>query len=105
MNNRIKSLYEYAMGVNPEEVNLEELNLDETMLDELVELVVSEEEVEAAAESAYKDLMASFEKNEIELVDGDIPEKLAIASLIIKLVELGKIGPEDADEFIKNNLN
>ena len=42
MNNRIKSLYEYAMGVNPEEVNLEELNLDETMLDELVELVGSE---------------------------------------------------------------
>jgi hypothetical protein len=71
---------------------------------ELVELVGSEEEVEAAASAAHDDLLKSFEKNEIEVADDFIPEKLAISALIIKLVELGKLGPEEADQFIADHL-
>ena len=48
--------------------------------------------------------MSAFEKNEVEMADGDVPEKLAVASLIIKLVELGKIGPEEADEVMAEHL-
>ncbi len=94
------SLYEYSMGVNPEEVNI-----DESILDKLVELVGSEEDVEAAAKSSFEELADSFEKNEIEIAEDAVPEKLALAALIIKLVELGKLGPEEADSFIADNLD
>jgi hypothetical protein len=92
----------YVVGANPDEENA--LDLDTQMLDELVELVGSEEEVEAAAKEAHEDLVAAFERNEVEIDEDAVPEKLAIASLILKLVEQGKIGPEDADQFIADNV-
>jgi hypothetical protein len=92
----------YVVGANPDEENA--LDLDTQMLDELVELVGSEEEVEAAAKEAHEDLVAAFERNEVEIDEYAVPEKLAIASLILKLVEQGKIGPEDADQFIADNV-
>lgn len=91
----------YMMGANPDEV---ELNLGEEALDALVELVGSEEEVEIAAQAAHEELLSAFEKNEIELGEDDIPEKLAVSALIVKLVELGKLGPEEADQFIEEHL-
>lgn len=107
MTHRILKLDEYdghwssKMGANPDEA---ETNIDEAILDALVEIVGSEEEVEEAAKEAHEDLMAAFEKNEVEMADGDVPEKLAVAALVIKLVEMGKIGPEDADEIIADHL-
>ena len=98
--NKIMTLNEYCAGCN---MGANPVELDETILDELVELVGSEEDVELAAAEAHQELMDSFEKNEIEL-EGDeiIPEKLAIISLILKLVEMGKLGPEEADQVISN---
>ena len=55
----------YTVGVNPDEEV--ELNLDTTALDQLVELVGSVEEVEAAAKEAHEDLVAAFERNEVEM--------------------------------------
>jgi len=45
MNKRILSLYEHSMGMNPGE----EMNIDTDVLAALIELVGSEEEIEAAA--------------------------------------------------------
>jgi hypothetical protein len=107
MTHRILKLNEYdgylgsSMGANPDE---SETNIDEAILDALVEIVGSEEEVEEAAKEAHEDLMAAFEKNEVEMAEGDVPEKLAVAALVIKLVEMGKIGPEDADSIIADHL-
>jgi hypothetical protein len=99
---RIMSLREYKLNEMEEsELSFE---LDETMLDELVELVGSEEEVEAAAEEAYDDLEKAAEKGEVEVSDEDVPEKLVIAALLVKLVEKGMIGPEDADGLIEKYL-
>jgi hypothetical protein len=80
------------------------MEFDESLIDELVELVGSEEEVEAAAQEAHEDLVAAFEKNEVEVGEEEVPEKLAIAALILKLVEMGKLGPEDADGLIAEYL-
>lgn len=96
------SLREYKLN-EMEESGLS-FELDEAMLDELVELVGSEEEVEAAAEEAYDDLEKAAEKGEVEVSDEDIPEKLVIAALLVKLVEKGMIGPEDADGLIEKYL-
>ena len=96
------SLREYKLN-EMEESGLS-FELDETMLDELVELVGSEEEVEAAAEEAYDDLEKAAEKGEVEVSDEDVPEKLVIAALLVKLVEKGMIGPEDADGLIEKYL-
>ena len=41
---------------------------------------------------------------EIEMSDEDMPEKLVIAALLVKLVEKGKLGPEDADGLIEKYL-
>ena len=80
------------------------VEVDTKILDVLIELVGSEKDVEICAKSAFKDLRESFEKNEVE-VDGKEPaDKLAMASLIVKLVESGKLGPEDADTFIEEHL-
>jgi len=91
----------YSMGTNPTEP---ELNFDEAALDKLVELVGSEEEVEAAAKESYEDLLKSFENNDIEMDEETVPEKLAFAALILKLVESGKLGPEEADQFIEEHI-
>lgn len=97
---KLARLNESYIGANPSE----ETNIDEKILDALVELVGSEEEVEAAAESSFNELTAAFEKGEIEMEESDIPEKLALAALIVKLVEMGKIGPDEADSFIADHL-
>jgi hypothetical protein len=103
MAHRILRLNEYtnSWGSNPTE---SEMEFDESLIDELVELVGSEEEVEAAAQEAHEDLVAAFEKNEVEVGEEEVPEKLAIAALILKLVEMGKLGPEDADGLIAEYL-
>ena len=107
MTHHILKLNEYAgQWTEKAAPNAEEsdTNIDEAIIDALVEIVGSEEEVESAAKEAHDDLMSAFEKNEVEMADGDVPEKLAVASLIIKLVELGKIGPEEADEVMAEHL-
>ena len=101
MKKKILSLREFVENeVTPSENT--SFELDEAILDKLVEIVGSEEDVESAAEAAHKDLAKAFEKNEIELKDGDIPSKLAFSALIVKLVETGKLGPDDADSFLEN---
>ena len=105
MNNRILSLLEYSkgyhMGANP----TEELNIDEEIIGALVDLVGSEEDVEAAAEASFNELAEAFEKNEIEIDEESIPEHLALAALVLKLVEMGSLGPEEADSFIAEHLD
>ena len=86
-----------------EEENLP-FNLDDALMDELVELVGSEEDIEAAAEAAYADLEAAAENEEVEMNEEDVPEKLAIAALLVKLVESGKLDPSDADGLIEKYL-
>lgn len=110
---KVYSLYEYCeacaheLGANPQEDQdqLEGFDIDTAILDELVELVGSEEEVELAAQEAHDDLLAAQEEGSIEASEDLIPEKLAIVSLVVKLVEMGKLSPEEADEFIENNLD
>lgn len=92
----------YVIGSNPDEDV--EHDFDTSVLDALVEIVGSEEEVEAAAKEAHDDLVAALERNDIEVDDDSVPEKLAIAALVLKLVEQGKIGPEEADEFIEEHV-
>jgi hypothetical protein len=87
------------MGQNPD------LNIDTKILDALVDIVGSEEEVESAAEESFNELMSAFENDELEASDEMVPEKLALAALIVKLVELGKIGPDEADSFIEEYLD
>ena len=99
---RVMSLREYRIN-EMEETDLE-FDLDESLLDELVELVGSEEEVESAAAEAYDDLSAAAERGEVEVSDDDVPEKVVIAALLVKLVETGKLGPEDADRLIEKYL-
>ena len=96
------SLREYKLN-EMEESNLP-FDLDESLLDELVELIGSEEEVEDAAASAYEELTTAVENGEVEVSDEDIPEKLVIAALLVKLVESGKLGPDDADGLIEKYL-
>jgi hypothetical protein len=80
-------------------------SFDNELLDELVELVGSEEDVEAAAKEAHEDLLAASENDEVEMTEEDVPENLAIAALIIKLVEMGSISPEDGDGLIEKYLS
>jgi hypothetical protein len=89
----------YTMGQNPD------LNIDTDILDALVDIVGSEEDVESAAEKSFNELMSAFENDEIEVSDEMVPEKLALAALVVKLVELGKLGPEEADSFIEEYLD
>lgn len=99
---RVMTLREYRLNEMEEpEVPFE---LDESLIDELVELVGSEEDVEAAAEDAYNDLAEAAENDEIEMSEEDMPEKLVIAALLVKLVEKGQLGPEDADGLIEKYL-
>ena len=80
-----------------------EENFDPSLIEELIDLVGSEEEVEEAAELCYNELMDAFENNDVELEDGDtLPETLAFSALVIKLVELGKLDPEDAEDFLQD---
>lgn len=80
-----------------------EENFDQSLIEELIDLVGSEEEVEEAAELCYNELMDAFQNNEIELEDEDtLPETLAFSALVIKLVEMGKLDPQDAEDFLQD---
>ena len=109
MKKLVKTLAEFkkAKSIKQNELNEEvdsyELDLAEELLDELVDAVGSEEEVEAAAKEAYEDLKNAYESNEIEMMDGGIPENLAMSALVLKLVEQGKLDPKKADAFIGDN--
>lgn len=81
-----------------------QMDMDETILDKLVDLVGSEEEVEECAKEAFEELKASFDRNEVEMKEGESGENLAISALILKLVEKGKLGPQDADSFLEDKI-
>jgi hypothetical protein len=98
----IATFEEFNMGANPSEGS--EISIDPTVIENLVELVGSEEEVESAAKEAFEELKKAFDENDIELKEGDAPESLAMSALVLKLVELGKLGPQEADKFIEENL-
>jgi len=99
MSYKVMSFKMYKLNEQAEERG-EELNVEESIIGDLVELVGSEADVEEAAEAAFDDLSASFESGEIEVGEGDVPENLAVSALVLKLVELGKLGPDEADAFI-----
>ncbi len=105
-NKIVTSFEEYSQGANPSEEGMAAAEMvDPTVIEKLVDIVGSEEDVEAAAKEAFDELKASFEKNEIEIEEGDAPESLAMAALVLKLVEMGKIGPQEADSFIEENFS
>jgi hypothetical protein len=99
MKRRILSLRDYRLYESIDE-NVD-MNIDTAILDELVELVGSEEEVEEAAKSAFEDLSAAANADEVEMTEEDVPEKLAMAALLVKLVEMGKLDPADADKLMQ----
>jgi hypothetical protein len=98
----IATFEEFNMGANPGEGS--EISVDPTVIENLVELVGSEEDVETAAKEAFEELKKAFDENDIELKGEDAPESLAMSALVLKLVELGKLGPQEADRFIEENL-
>ena len=98
----IATFEEFSMGANPGEGS--EVSVDPTIIENLVELVGSEEEVELAAKEAFEELKKAFDDNDVELKEGDAPESLAMSALVLKLVEKGKLGPQEADTFIEENL-
>lgn len=106
MDNKLITNYqEYTAGANPSEEGSKIAELiDPSIIENLVDIVGSEEEVESAAKEAFEELKASFEKNEVEIKDGESPDSLAMAALVLKLVETGKLGPQEADKFIEENL-
>ncbi len=105
MNNSIvTSFSEYSAGSNLSEDNKSSSMIDPQVISNLVDLVGSEKDVEKAAKEAFQELKKSFEKDEIELKDGDGPVTLTMAALVIKLVEMGKLGPQEADKYIEENL-
>jgi len=77
------------------------LNIDIELLDDIVNAVGSEEEVEECAKEAYEELKSSFENDEASIDGIDSSEMLSVTSLIIKLVEKGKIEPEEAEGFLE----
>jgi hypothetical protein len=106
MSIEIGTFEEYSMGANPsEEVDGGDgISIDPKIIENLVDLVGSEEEVEQAAKEAFEELKKSFDDNDIEIEKGEAPDLLAMSALVLKLVELGKLGPQEADSFIEENL-
>ena len=98
---RIMSLNEHRIYESDENIPFD---IDESLLDELVELVGSEEKLEEAAMEAYTELEEAAEKGDVEMNAGDVPEKLVIASLIVKLSERGDLSISDAEGLIEKYL-
>lgn len=94
MKNYVK-LYEHE-----ESEELDNFDIPERVIDEIVEMVGSEEDVEAAAESAFNDLKSESDAGNLEVHDEAVPENLALSALIVKLVEMGKLSAEQADELL-----
>jgi hypothetical protein len=105
-NKIITNFHEYSAGANPSDEGKETAGLiDPQVIQNLIDTVGSEKEVEDAAREAHEELKAAFEKNEVEIKDGDSANSLAMAALVLKLVETGKLGPQEADKFIEENLS
>ena len=102
MSIEIGTFEQFSMGANPTEGG--EIGIDPKIIEHLVDLVGSEEDVEQAAKEAFEELKKSFDENEVEVKDGDSPDLLAMSALVLKLVELGKLGPQEADSFIEETL-
>ena len=100
--NIFTSLDSFSTGVDMNEER--EINMDPSILDELVELAGSEECVEECAKEAFEELKLSAEDEDFEIDEDGVPETLAMTALVVKLVEKGKIGPQEADKFIEDNL-
>ena len=100
---KVGTFEEFDMGLNPSES--QESNIDTKVIQDLVDLVGSEEDVETAAKEAFEELKMAFDDNNIELTGKDAPESLVISALVIKLVENGKLGPQEADSFIEDQLS
>ena len=98
----IATFEEFSMGANPGEGS--NVSIEPAIIENLVDLVGSEEEVELAAKEAFEELKKAFDDNDVELKEGDAPESLAMSALVLKLVEKGKLGPQEADTFIEENL-
>jgi hypothetical protein len=96
---RVMSLHEYRL--NEMEESDMPLDIDTSLIDELVDIVGSEEDIENAAQAAFDDLSRAAEEDSVEMSEEDVPEKLAVAALMVKLVELGKLSSEDADGLIE----
>lgn len=90
--------------LNESDGDLERFEMNEELIEELIQIVGSEEDVEAAAEEAYNDLLDAFERDDVEMEEEDVPEKLAVAALIIKLAEKDLLSAEDADGLIEKYL-
>jgi hypothetical protein len=99
---RVMSLHEYRL--NEMEESDMPLDIDTKLIDELVDIVGSEEDIEEAAHAAFDDLARAAEDDSVEMSEEDVPEKLAVAALMVKLVELGKLSSEDADGLIEKYL-
>ena len=79
---------------------LDNFDIPDNVISEIVDMVGSEEDVEAAAEEAFNDLKAESDAGNIEVHDEAVPERLAISALVVKLVEMGKLTQEQADELL-----
>lgn len=96
----------YYMGASENPYTEESMGLSMGALDALVELVGSEEEVEECCREAFEELQASHSRKEMEMEfeDSDTPSSLALASVIVKCVQRGKLSQEEADQFIETYL-
>jgi len=104
----MKNLATTIKQFNEENENQEKLNnldISDSIIDDLIEAVGSEEDVEAAAEEAYKDLKSAHESGSIEMLEEGVPENLAMSALVLKLVEQGKLDIKKADAFIGDNAD
>lgn len=93
----------YTLNMNQflNESSEDSLNIDIELLDDIVNIVGSEEEVEECAKEAYEELKNAFENDEASIDGIDSSEMLSVTSLIIKLVEKGKVTPEEAEELLE----
>lgn len=90
--------------LNESDGDLERFEMNEELIEELIQIVGSEEDIEVAAEAAYNDLLDAFERDDVEMEEEDVPEKLAVAALIIKLAEKDLLSAEDAEGLIEKYL-
>lgn len=100
----ITSLDDFKTSRLLENSNGEDLieTIDQSVIEKLVDMVGEESDVEDAARESYEELEKSFERGDLEVEEMKSAETLAITSLVLKLVDHGKIDPLEADEFLEN---